>query len=125
MCYNPLGFNIVKTTFVSELWSAVERLITEGKVGGAGLSDLNPPTFFNIYDAAEIKPTSVQVTSTGSVVTCGQNSQTGLQRPARHQIEGIRHIKNLCVPKSMFFKDFGPIKLTFFKILWGHSDGVI
>ena len=61
--YNPLGFNIVKTTFVSELWSGVERLITEGKVGGAGLSDLNPPTFFNIYEAAEIKPTSVQVTS--------------------------------------------------------------
>ena len=41
----------------------MERLITEGKVGGAGLSDLNPPTFFNIYEAAEIKPTSVQVTS--------------------------------------------------------------
>lgn len=46
-----------------ELWSGVERLITEGKVGGAGLSDLNPPTFFNIYEAAEIKPTSVQVSS--------------------------------------------------------------
>jgi len=48
-------------TQMQELWSAVERLITEGKVGGAGLSDLNPPTFFNIYQAAEIKPTSVQV----------------------------------------------------------------
>ena len=46
---------------IAELWSCVERLITEGKVGGAGLSDLNPPTFFNIYEAAEIKPTSVQV----------------------------------------------------------------
>ena len=54
---------MVKTTFVAELWSGVERLITEGKVGGAGLSDLNPPTFFNIYEAAEIKPTSVQVTT--------------------------------------------------------------
>ena len=46
-----------------ELWSSVERLISEGKVGGAGLSDLNPPTFFNIYEAAQIKPTSVQVSS--------------------------------------------------------------
>ena len=98
LCYNPLGFNIVKTTFVSELWSAVERLITEGKVGGAGLSDLNPPTFFNIYQAAEIKPTSVQVTSTGSVVTWGQNSQTVLQRPVRHKIEHM----HLCVPNQTF-----------------------
>lgn len=46
---------------MQELWSGVERLISEGKVGGAGLSDLNPPTFFNIYEAAQIKPTSVQV----------------------------------------------------------------
>jgi len=46
---------------MEELWAAVERLITEGKVGGAGLSDLNPPVFFSIYEQASIKPTSIQV----------------------------------------------------------------
>ena len=53
--------NCVITTHSAELWAAVERLITEGKVGGAGLSDLNPPVFFSIYEQASIKPTSIQV----------------------------------------------------------------
>jgi len=44
-----------------ELWRGVEHLISEGKVGGAGLSDLHPPVFFSIYNEATIKPTSIQV----------------------------------------------------------------
>ena len=39
----------------------MEHLISEGKVGGAGLSDLHPPVFFSIYNEATIKPTSIQV----------------------------------------------------------------
>ena len=46
---------------VAELWRGVEHLISEGKVGGAGLSDLHPPVFFSIYNEATIKPTSIQV----------------------------------------------------------------
>lgn len=43
------------------LWRGVERLIQEGKVGGAGLCDLHPPVFFRMYEEAAIKPSSVQV----------------------------------------------------------------
>ena len=44
-----------------ELWKGVEQLITEGKVGGAGLCDLHPPVFVSIYQQAAVKPTSIQV----------------------------------------------------------------
>jgi len=44
-----------------ELWKGVEQLITEGKVGGAGLCDLHPPVFVSIYQQATVKPISIQV----------------------------------------------------------------
>lgn len=43
------------------LWRGVEQLIEEGKVGGAGLCDLHPPVFIQVYDEATIKPISIQV----------------------------------------------------------------
>ena len=46
-----------------KLWHGVEQLITQGKVGGAGLCDLHPPVFIKIYEEAEIKPVSVQVSN--------------------------------------------------------------
>ena len=36
----------------------------EGKVGEAGLCDLHPPVFIHLYNQAEIKPISIQVTDT-------------------------------------------------------------
>ena len=90
------------------MWTGVERLITEGKVGGAGLSDLNPPTFFNIYEAAEIKPTSVQVNN--------------ILRPFKDslviKLRGQVNLKSCCVvPEelSLFVKEKGVTLLT-------HSD---
>ena len=47
--------------FCLELWKGVEQLITEGKVGGAGLCDLHPPVFVSIYQQATVKPISIQV----------------------------------------------------------------
>lgn len=44
-----------------ELWRGVEQLISDGKVGGAGLCDLHPPVFVSIFKEATIKPTSIQV----------------------------------------------------------------
>jgi len=44
-----------------DLWQGVEQLISDGKVGGAGLCDLHTPVFVNIYNQAAIKPTSIQV----------------------------------------------------------------
>jgi len=44
-----------------ELWRGVEQLISEGKVGSAGLSDLHPPVFISVYEQASIKPSGVQV----------------------------------------------------------------
>ena len=46
---------------LQKLWKGVEQLIGEGKVGGAGLCDLHPPVFIQIYEEAEIKPVSIQV----------------------------------------------------------------
>ena len=46
---------------LQKLWKGVEQLIGEGKVGGAGLCDLHPPVFIQIYNEAEIKPVSIQV----------------------------------------------------------------
>ena len=51
-----------------KLWHGVEQLITQGKVGGAGLCDLHPPVFIKIYDEAEIKPVSVQVSNLESAI---------------------------------------------------------
>ena len=45
---------------ISELWRGVEQLISEGKVGSAGLSDLHPPVFISVYEQASIKPSGVQ-----------------------------------------------------------------
>ena len=42
---------------------AVEELIGQGKIGEAGLCDLHPPVFKYIYNNAQIKPISIQVTS--------------------------------------------------------------
>jgi len=44
-----------------KLWKGVEQLIQEGKVGGAGLCDLHPPVFIQVYEEATIKPISIQV----------------------------------------------------------------
>ena len=46
---------------ISGLWRGVEQLITDGKVGSAGLSDLHPPVFISIYQEANVKPSQVQV----------------------------------------------------------------
>ena len=51
-----------------KLWHGVEQLITQGKVGGAGLCDLHPPVFIKIYEEAEIKPVSVQVSNRESAI---------------------------------------------------------
>ena len=48
-----------------KLWKGVEQLIQEGKVGGAGLCDLHPPVFIQVYEEATIKPISIQVTNRG------------------------------------------------------------
>ena len=42
-----------------QVWRVVEQLIREGKVGEAGLCDLQPAVFISIYKQATIKPTSV------------------------------------------------------------------
>jgi len=44
-----------------KLWKGVEQLIQEGKVGGAGLCDLHPPVFIQVYEESTIKPISIQV----------------------------------------------------------------
>jgi len=44
-----------------KLWKGVEKLIQEGKVGGAGLCDLHPPVFIQVYEESTIKPISIQV----------------------------------------------------------------
>ena len=100
---------LFKDDFIAELWSSVERLITEGKVGGAGLSDLNPRTFFNIYEAAEIKPTSVQV---NSILRPFKSLNLGIM------LRGQVNLKSCCVvPEelSLFVKEKGVTLLT-------HSD---
>ena len=40
----------------------MEELIAQGKIGEAGLCDLHPPVFKYIYNNAQIKPISIQVT---------------------------------------------------------------
>jgi len=48
-------------TSLEEVWREVEKLVKAGKVGGAGLCDLRPSVFIQLYNQAEIKPTSIQV----------------------------------------------------------------
>ena len=40
----------------------MEQLIAEGKIGEAGLCDLHPPVLKYVYNNAQIKPISIQVT---------------------------------------------------------------
>jgi len=46
---------------VLSLWKGAEELIRSGKVVSAGLCDLHPPVFTDIYQKAEIKPHSIQI----------------------------------------------------------------
>merc|ERR1712154_522503 len=39
----------------------VEQLISDGRVGEAGLCDLHPPVFMHVYNMAQIKPISIQI----------------------------------------------------------------
>jgi diketogulonate reductase-like aldo/keto reductase len=49
------------TSSLLNLWREVESLIERGQLEGAGLCDLHPPIFMALYEEANIKPTSVQV----------------------------------------------------------------
>jgi len=44
-----------------KLWQGVEQLISDGRVGEAGLCDLHPPVFMHVYNMAQIKPISIQI----------------------------------------------------------------
>jgi len=44
-----------------EVWRGVEQLVEDGQVQAAGLCDLRPSVFMELYKQARIKPTSIQI----------------------------------------------------------------
>jgi len=46
---------------MSSLWKETEVLLEEGKVGAAGVCDLQPGVFISLYEKATRKPDSVQI----------------------------------------------------------------